>query len=109
MSELTEKKCLPCESGVDPLNKAQAEKLLAEIEGWELSGDATEITKLFQFKGFYKTMAFVNALAWIAQQEGHHPDMTVTFNSCKVRYQTHALNGLSENDFICAAKIDALI
>ncbi len=70
---------------------------------------AKEIYRLFKFKNYYETIAFVNAVAWIANQEDHHPDMDVSYNRCLVRYTTHAIGGLSENDFICAAKINALI
>ncbi len=68
-----------------------------------------EIRRLFTFKGFHQTMAFVNAVAWIAHRENHHPDLEVGYNRCLVRYRTHAIGGLSENDFICAAKVDRLL
>jgi len=110
MSELTTEKCEPCEGGVEPLNREQAEPLLGKLhEDWSLSEDGTEIRRDFRFKGFYRTMAFVNAVAWVANAEGHHPDMEVGWGHCLVRYTTHAINGLSRNDFICAAKIDALL
>lgn len=111
MSELAAKHCVPCEGGIDPLTQPEAERLLKEnlAEGWEVSGDAKEIRKDFKFKGFYKTMSFVNAVAWIANAEGHHPDLEVGYNHCLVRYTTHAIDGLTDNDFICAAKIDALL
>lgn len=106
---LGDKTCKPCEGGIPALDRPEAEKLLSELaDGWELSADAMEIAKDFKFKGFYKTIAFVNALAWIANSENHHPDLEVGYNHCLVRYTTHAIDGLSENDFICAAKIDAL-
>ena len=78
-------------------------------EGWEISGDGKEISRDFKFKGFYRTMSFVNAIAWIANDEDHHPDMEVGYGHCRVRYTTHAIGGLSINDFICAAKIDKLV
>jgi 4a-hydroxytetrahydrobiopterin dehydratase len=110
MTDLTAQHCEPCEGGVKPLGRADAEALLAEIDdGWALSDDATEIRREFTFKGFYKTMAFVNAVAWIANAEGHHPDMEVGWGRCLIRYTTHAIDGLSRNDFICAARIDALL
>jgi len=110
MSELAEKRCVPCEGGTSPLDRAEAEKMLEQLEdGWELSGDGKEILRDFKFKGFYKTIAFVNALAWIANQEGHHPDLEVGYNHCLVHLTTHAIGGLSENDFICAAKYDQLL
>lgn len=110
MTELTAQHCEPCEGGVKPLGRAEAETLLARVNGaWSLDENATEIRREFAFKGFYKTMAFVNAVAWIANAEGHHPDMEVGWGRCLVRYTTHAIDGLSQNDFICAAKIDALL
>lgn len=110
MSELTTEKCEPCEGGVQPMSREEAEPLLGELhEDWSLNDDGTEIRRDFRFKGFYRTMAFVNAVAWVANGEGHHPDMEVGWGHCLVRYTTHAINGLSRNDFICAAKIDALL
>ena len=103
---LTAKKCLPCEGGVAPLSEADINTLLKKLSGWQyISG---KITKTYHFKNYPPTIAFVNAIAWIAEQEGHHPDLEVGYNQCKVRFSTHAIKGISENDFICAAKIDAL-
>lgn len=109
MSDLADKKCSPCEGGVDPLDTDRAGKLLQQIEGWEISADGKEISRDYHFEGFYKTMAFVNALAWIANSENHHPDFEVGYGHCLVRFTTHAIDGLSENDFICAAKVNALL
>lgn len=110
MTQLTEMHCKPCEGGVKPLDNGEAKKLLARLaDGWEIDQAGKEIRKDFQFNGFYKTMAFVNAVAWIANTQGHHPDLEVGYQHCLVRYTTHAINGLSENDFICAARIDTLI
>jgi 4a-hydroxytetrahydrobiopterin dehydratase len=109
MSELRQKSCKPCESGTPPLGRAEAEALLTQIAGWALNDSATEIRRTFKFKNYYETMAFVNALAWIAHREDHHPDLEVGYNRCTVRFSTHAVKGLSENDFICAAKVSALI
>ena len=106
--DLTSKHCVPCEGGTQPLDQAEAGKLLSQLDGWSLSDDGKTIFKDFQFKGFYKTMAFVNAMAWIANQEGHHPDFETGFNHCLVNFTSHAIDGLSENDFICAAKVDGL-
>jgi 4a-hydroxytetrahydrobiopterin dehydratase len=109
MTKLTEKTCVPCEGGVPALTPAEARKLLAQLEpGWKLDESSTEIAREYSFKDFYRTMAFVNAVAFIANREDHHPDLEVGYNRCRVRYSTHAIRGLSENDFICAAKIDAL-
>lgn len=106
--DLQSKKCVPCEGGVPSLTAEQISTFLAQLPEWQLNTDKTLITRRFTFKGFYKTMAFVNAIAWIANQENHHPDMEVGYNYCVVKYTTHAINGLSENDFICAAKVNQL-
>lgn len=110
MSELAAKHCLPCEGGARPLSADQARELLGRLHGdWKLSDDATEIRRDFRFKGFNRTMGFVNAVAWVANNENHHPDLEVGWGHCLVRFSTHAIGGLSENDFICAAKVDALL
>lgn len=109
MNDLTQKKCQACEGGIPALSAEEAKKLHAQVhEEWQLNADATQITRVFKFKGFYKTMAFVNAVAWIANRELHHPDLEVSYNQCVVHFTTHAVEGLTENDFICAAKVDAL-
>jgi 4a-hydroxytetrahydrobiopterin dehydratase len=102
--------CKACEAGTPPLDAAQAEALLDDLhDDWSLSDDGKEINRTCRFKNYYQTMAFVNALAWIAHAEDHHPDLEVGYNRCHIRFSTHAIGGLSENDFICAAKIDALL
>jgi len=106
MNELARKKCLPCEGGVAPLTAPQVGPLLKGLDGWALEGNA--IAKTYRFADYHETMAFVNATAWISHREGHHPDLAVGYNQCRVSYWTHAVGGLSENDFICAAKVDAL-
>ncbi len=111
MSEekLTEQKCQACEGGVAPLEHSEAESFLREVDdGWQLSEDSREIRRDFKFKNYYHTIAFVNAVAWVANSEDHHPDLEVGYNRCRVRFSTHSIGGLSRNDFICAAKIDAL-
>jgi 4a-hydroxytetrahydrobiopterin dehydratase len=104
--DLTNKNCKPCEGGVPPLSQDEATDLLKQLDGWELNDK--RISKTFTFKNYYQVMAFVNAVAWMTHREDHHPDMTVGYNQCRVEYSTHAIGGLSENDFICAAKVDAL-
>ena len=99
-------KCVPCEGGTPPLGKSEIEKGLAAVPGWEFVGGT--ITRLFKFKDHYETVAFVNAVAWISHTQGHHPDMVVGYNTCRVSYVTHAIGGISNNDFICAAKVNAL-
>jgi 4a-hydroxytetrahydrobiopterin dehydratase len=105
---LNDKSCKPCESETSPLNDNEITKMLTNINQWQITEDKKSIYKDFKFKGFYKTIAFVNAIAWIANKEGHHPDLKVGYNYCQVLFTTHAIAGLSENDFICAAKIDML-
>lgn len=107
MSDLTEKRCLPCEGGVAALSAERIQELLKSLPAWQVCGH--EIVREFHFKNFYQSMAFANAVAWIADQENHHPDMTVTYTQCIVKYSTHSIGGLTENDFICAAKIDRLL
>ena len=108
MSNLKEKTCKPCEGGVEPLKKDEVDKLLKKIEGWSVNEDYTEISRTVGLKNYYRVIAFVNAIAWMAHRENHHPDMEVSYSSCVVRYSTHAIGGLSENDFICAAKVDEI-
>ncbi|BCK87200.1 putative pterin-4-alpha-carbinolamine dehydratase [Sideroxyarcus emersonii] len=104
--DLTNKQCKPCEGSVPPLSQDEAKDLLRQLDGWELTGQ--RIGKTFEFKNYYQVLAFVNAVAWMTHREDHHPDMTVGYSKCRVEYSTHAIGGLSENDFICAAKVDAL-
>jgi 4a-hydroxytetrahydrobiopterin dehydratase len=109
MSALSEKRCKPCEGGAAPLRRTEAERLLRELgRGWQLAEDALSIRREFKFKDFYRTMSFVNALAHVANLEDHHPDLEVGYSYCRVRFSTHAIKGLSENDFICAAKVDGI-
>ncbi len=106
-SDLAQKKCKPCEGGVAPLTRAAAEALLPKLDpSWHLSADARSIRRELSFRDFYRTMSFVNAVAHVANVEDHHPDLECGWGYCRVRYQTHAIGGLHENDFICAAKID---
>jgi 4a-hydroxytetrahydrobiopterin dehydratase len=90
------------------MDGAAAAEMLARLHDWSLDEAGKEISRSFAFKNYYETMAFVNALAWIAHREDHHPDLQVGYNRVLVRFSTHSIGGLSENDFICAAKIDAL-
>jgi 4a-hydroxytetrahydrobiopterin dehydratase len=106
---LAQKKCAPCEGGVQPFTEAQAREWLTKLDpAWRLDPNAKQIRRDLKFKDFYRTMSFVNALAHVANQEDHHPDLEVGYDYCRVRFSTHAINGLSENDFICAAKLDRL-
>lgn len=109
MTDLTQKKCKPCEGGVNPLSRPEAQQYMMKLApDWKLADDATHIRREFHFRDFYRTMSFVNALAHIANLEDHHPDLEVGYNYCRVVFTTHAIRGLSENDFICAAKIDRI-
>ncbi len=84
-----------------------ARALLSRVPGWSL--EEQEIRKTFTFKNYYETVSFVNAVVWIAHEEDHHPDIQFSYKTCLIRYSTHAIKGLSENDFICAAKINQLL
>ena len=106
ISDLVAKKCKECKPGTPALNAASVSAYLKELNGWGQRDKAIE--KTFKFKDYHETMAFVNAVAWVAHQENHHPDLEVGYNQCVVRYSTHSVGGLSENDFICAAKVEAL-
>lgn len=110
MSEqLVDRKCKPCEGGVAPLSGDAIEELMRALhDDWAYDESRQQISRLFEFPSYARTMAFVNVVAWVATNEGHHPELYVTYGSCRVDYQTHAIGGLSDNDFICAAKIDRL-
>jgi len=109
VSELLEKSCKPCEGGVRPLTSTEVAKLTKDLDPqWQVSDDNKSISRECTFKNYYQTIAFVNSIAWIAHSEDHHPDLEVTYSRCTITYTTHAIGGLSENDFICAAKIETL-
>ena len=108
--DLTARHCQPARDGDLPLTETQARELLACLhDDWTIAASGKEISRTFTFGNYYQTMAFVNALAWVAHGEDHHPDIEVGYKRCHVRYSTHAIGGLSVNDFICAAKLDALL
>lgn len=109
MKELSQEKCAPCEGGVKPLTPARVKQLGRQLhKDWKLAKNSKSISRALKFKDFYRTMSFVNALAHIANTEDHHPDLEVGYGYCTVTYSTHAIGGLSVNDFICAAKLDRL-
>ena len=109
MSDLTSKKCVPCEGGVPALSRTEAQALMKQLgPHWQLAEDGKSIASEWKFRNFFHTMSFVNAIAHIANAEDHHPDVELGYGYCRIRYNTHAIGGLSENDFILAAKIDAL-
>ena len=109
MIELVERRCKPCEGKVAAYAAEQAKAELKQLSpDWRLIEDGKAIKREFKFRDFYRTMSFVNALAHVANIEDHHPDLELGYSYCRVRYSTHAIGGLSENDFICAAKIDRI-
>lgn len=105
MNDLQHRHCTPLEGG-QPLSADEVQSYLRDAPGWTRDGGA--IVKRYDFANYHETLAFVNALAWIAHREDHHPELTVTYNRCVVRFDTHSVGGISINDFICAAKVDAL-
>ncbi len=106
-STLRSKHCKELPPGSLALTSKQIGPMLTALKGWKCQSG--QLFKTFLFKDYYHTMAFVNAVAWLAHQENHHPDLNVGYNRCTVRYCTHSVGGLSENDFICAAKVDAVL
>jgi 4a-hydroxytetrahydrobiopterin dehydratase len=106
--DYAQKKCVPCEGGVPALAAAAVDEALRSLDGWDAQEARTRIHKHYRFKDFVEAMRFVNALAGVAEGEGHHPDFTVHWNTVDVTLWTHAIGGLSENDLIVAAKLDRL-
>lgn len=105
--DLAQGKCKPCEGGIPPLTAAEISALMPKLDpAWQIIDG--KLRRAWQFADHYITITFVNAIAWVSHQQGHHPDLAVGWNTCQVEYITHAIGGLSESDFICAAKIDAL-
>jgi 4a-hydroxytetrahydrobiopterin dehydratase len=105
--DLTAKKCVPCEQGIGRLGQEDALVAAQQLDGWRVQDGATRLTKHFRFVDFIAAMRFVNAMAAVAEAEGHHPDFAVHYADVDVTLWTHAVAGLSENDFILAAKLDA--
>jgi 4a-hydroxytetrahydrobiopterin dehydratase len=105
MIELAQKKCKPCEAGQQPLNGAQLSKLFGQLKGWELI-EEQQLRKTYRFPNFVEALEFVNRIGELAEEEGHHPDIFLTWGKVRVDLSTHKINGLSENDFIMAAKFD---
>jgi 4a-hydroxytetrahydrobiopterin dehydratase len=108
IDELRQSHCTPLRGAEHQLPAEQARDLVKQLDGWELSEDGAAIGKTYHFENYYQTIAFVNALAYMAHREDHHPDLGVHYNRCVVRYSTHDVGGLSLNDFICAAKCNSL-
>ena len=109
MTELVKRSCRPYNKDESALTAAQVAAYLQKIDGWSHDPSQETISRVFKFENYYQTMAFVNALAWIAHREDHHPDIEVGYKTCKVTFTTHSVNGLTENDFICAAKLNQLL
>ena len=108
VTNLAQKRCIPCEGGALPLSREDSEKLLREVSGWELSVDSRAISRQYTFKNFVDAMNFANKITPIAEGEGHHPDLSIGWGKVRVELTTHAMSGLSENDFIVAAKINEI-
>ena len=111
MSDLTEKKCMPCEGGVLPFNISEIHKYQKKVDGWDIAKGEEEIfflSKKFKFENFLKSQEFVNKVGEISEEEGHHPDISFGWGYAEIKVTTHAIKGLSENDFILAAKIDKI-
>lgn len=106
MADLLQLHCKP-QHGENPLTQVEISPLLATLNGWSINDDT--LIKTFHFPNYYTTMAFVNALAWIAHREDHHPDLSVHYNRVIVQWSTHDAGGLTLNDFICAAKVETLM
>lgn len=106
--KLTDQKCVPCEGGTMPLTIQEAETLMKELADWKLSPDAKKIAKECKFRNFAEALAFTNKIGTLAEAEGHHPDLTLGWGKVGIELTTHAIGGLSVNDFILAAKIDVI-
>lgn len=109
MSDLAQQHCAPCEGGTAPLDDAGVNNRLTQLSDNWSHGNNNQIVGEFGFKNYYHTQAFVNAVAWLAHREDHHPDITFGYKNCHIELTTHAIGGLSENDFILAAKVDQLL
>jgi len=110
MSDLTTQHCQSCEGGIDKLDTSAIEAHLQQLhKNWSTNTAKTHIQRQFSFQNYYQTTAFINGIIWVTHREDHHPDIEFGYNTCTVSYTTHAINGLSLNDFICAAKVDALL
>lgn len=109
MQDLAQKRCTPCSGDAQPLTMEEATKMRSQLAPeWTLSADARSLSARYEFKNYYQTTAFVNAVIYVAHREDHHPDIAFGYRTGAITWWTHAVNGLTENDFICAAKVDAL-
>ncbi len=111
MTELSDKKCVACEGDIPPFDKEEIHKYLKKVDGWKVKSNKNKsyfLIKEFKFKNFLDSQSFVNKVGAIAEQEGHHPDISFGWGYCKITIYTHAIKGLAESDFILAAKIDKI-
>lgn len=106
--DLTKKTCVACEGGIPSMNEEEIATYIKEVSEWEVAADNKKIPRELKFKDFVEAIAFINKVADLAESEGHHPDINVSYNKVRIELWTHAINGLSENDFILASKIDRL-
>ena len=108
--ELDKKKCVPCEGGLEPLTKDKAKMYLVNLDDeWKLNEDFKSIERIYNRKNHFELSSLINIIMHISHSEDHHPEITFGYNTAKVKYFTYAIGGLSENDFICAAKIDKVL
>lgn len=108
MTQLRDRHCRPVARDHGPLAPEQARALLTQLDDWALSDGLDRIERRFQFDNYYRTTAFVNAVVWMVHQQDHHPEIRFGYNFCHIGFSTHSVAGLSDNDFICAARVDAL-
>ena len=106
--DLNQKHCVPCEGSAVPMLKREAEEMMAQVPGWQLWPDGRTISREFSFKNFADAFAFAAKVAAVAEEEQHHPDLLISWGRVGIELSTHAINGLSENDFIVAAKVNAI-
>jgi len=105
--DFSNRHCRPCEGGLPAIPTDRAQNMLVSVPGWQLIDN--RLCKTFKFANHFETMAFVNAVAWVSHSENHHPEVTFGYADCTIRYWTHAIDGLTENDFICAAKLERML
>lgn len=104
---LSQQSCQACSSSTTALTQDEIDRLCGQLDGWHYAEHS--ISKTYHFKDYYQTIAFVNTIAWLSHRENHHPELAVSYDQCRISYTTHAIHGLSQNDFICAAKVDAFL
>ncbi|MEE2860577.1 MAG: 4a-hydroxytetrahydrobiopterin dehydratase [Paracoccus sp. (in: a-proteobacteria)] len=107
--DLATSTCEPCQGGTPAMDAATARQMMDQLTGWTLSDDGTAITRRFEFKGFAKAVEMANLAAWLGNKQGHHPDIAFGWGYCAVTFTTHEAGGLTRNDFVCAARLDALV